>query len=263
MKSIKLGFAVAAILVSGASFAKCMGGPDPDAAGLVDRAPSNPAAAVIGTTDAQIHERFAGIIEQNFRTGNANAIVHSLSDRELTDLASTYKRAGGKTTLLRTLSKSVDAAGLARVTSAFNGVSFGGRISPDAPTAAAPNVDMTIEEIYLDFRTAPAGSLSVEGALYETGVFVGVRASGAFGAGYTVGTGISYLIETYDPELEMAIGGTISNMLDQMAAAASALAMGKLQAAMDRLFGGPVPTRAVNDYAVTTDMDDFESAGSC
>jgi hypothetical protein len=48
----------------------------------------------------------------------------------------------------------------------------------------APNVEMSIYEIYMDFRTAPVGSLSARAAIYETAMFAGSRLISAGYAGY-------------------------------------------------------------------------------
>lgn len=67
-------------------------------------------------------------------------------------------------------------------------------------SSPAPNVDLTIREIYLDYRTAPVGSLSVRAALYETASFVSTRLTTSFATGYAVGTALNHLWSTYAPE---------------------------------------------------------------
>ena len=99
---------------------------------------------------------------------------------------------------------------------------------------------MTLEEIYLEYRTAPVGSLSPAGALSETAQFAGVRLSGAFGTGYTIGSGISWLIEHFAPNLNDAIGDTIASMIENFWDASGEVEEGHYEAAFDDLFGFPV-----------------------
>lgn len=98
----------------------------------------NPAYAILGSTPTQVHERFAGIVEQNFRTGNTNKIIHNLSGRELADLAAVYKNATSTpSTLLEILAKVVDADGLASVASAFGQEETAAAVARYAPAAVA------------------------------------------------------------------------------------------------------------------------------
>jgi hypothetical protein len=99
---------------------------------------------------------------------------------------------------------------------------------------------MTLEEIYLEYRTAPIGSLSRAGALAETAQFAGVHLAGAAWAGQLIGTGISWLIQTYAPSLDDAIGGTIGGMIDNFWSASNEMQEGHFEAAFDSLFGFPV-----------------------
>jgi hypothetical protein len=62
------------------SMAKCM---NSNAATESEAPIINPAANVLGTTPTEIHARFAGVVEQNFRTGNMNKIVHNCPDVSL------------------------------------------------------------------------------------------------------------------------------------------------------------------------------------
>jgi hypothetical protein len=117
----------------------------------------------------------------------------------------------------------------------------GGTTTPyPSPSPPRPTVDMTLEEIYLEYRTAPVGSLSPAGALSETAQFAGVRLSGAFGTGYSIGTGISWLIRNFAPNLNDAIGDTIAAMIENFWNASSEVEEGHYEAAFDDLFGFPV-----------------------
>lgn len=206
---------------------------------------------------------------------------------------STYGNTGP---LLEILAKKVNARGLVRVASAFGQLQTITAVDSYAPTAVAerffaspslpvlhpspqvaqavenggmqslitaggggpaPTIDMTINEIYLEFRTAPVGSLSVPAALYETSAFVGVNLSGAAYSGYTLGTDINNLIEADDPSLENTIGGTIAQMLSDISSAITELQQGQYESSWNSLFGGSqpvVPQNSGNDFNVTASM---------
>lgn len=103
-------------------------------------------------------------------------------------------------------------------------------------------------EIYLSFRTAPVGSLGVSGALYETATLLGKQAAFWFAAGYSAGTVISNLIQTYAPELHTTIGGTIAGMVDNYDTAAGLAQQGEWQGAAAAVFGlTPLQRSAVFD----------------
>ena len=257
----------------------------------------NSAAAVLGTTPAEIDARFAGVIEQNFRAGDPNKLVHALTSHELADLATLYKRSGGTTTLLELMAKNVDADGLTLVASAFGQAETEAAAASYAPRAvymafnslpvraaaaasptiaravktgdamvtdaAAPTVDMAPYEIYLDFRTAPNGSLSITGALYEAGVFIVFRVVSAYGIGYGAGTVVNDLIVQYDPDLENAIGGTVSEMIQQMQNAITSAAQGQLEESFDNLFGIPISYNNPGDFGVTQEMAEFSDPNQC
>jgi len=87
------------------------------------------------------------------------------------------------------------------------------------PMQTAPTVDMTLGEIYLNFRTLPVGALSVQSAIYETAQFAGKNLVFAWGVGYGFGSGITYLMETYAPtwyygSFVDVVGGTPYDAVD-------------------------------------------------
>jgi len=136
--------------------------------------------------------------------------------------------------------------------------------------AAAPTTDMTLEEIYLDFRTAPVGSLSPASAMSETALFASQRVLPAAAAGTAIGTGINYLIETYDPSLSDAIGGTIAGSIGAAQAAVTEVERGHYQSAYDALFGYPVTdyggatVQFDADWNVAEPMQEYyDAGGSC
>lgn len=77
-------------------------------------------------------------------------------------------------------------------------------------------LDMTIYEIYLSFRTAPFGGLSVAAALYETGMAIWKPVGIAFGFGWAIGTGLGGLIQTFAPSVYDRAGDAIFDFLDNM-----------------------------------------------
>ncbi len=84
-----------------------------------------------------------------------------------------------------------------------------------APMQTAPTADMTLNEIYLNFRTMPVGAMSVQAALYETGAYAGKNLVVAWGVGYAFGTLITDLMQTYAPTwyygtFVPVVGGSVS-----------------------------------------------------
>lgn len=141
MRIVSRASLIAAVLVASPAALSC---PDVSKASV-----ANPTAAVLGTTPAEIHARFAGVIEQNFRTGDPNKLVHALTSHELADLATLYKRAGGTTTLLELIAKHVDADGLTLVASAF------GQTETEAAAASyAPSA------VFAEFKSLPVKAAS-------------------------------------------------------------------------------------------------------
>lgn len=94
---------------------------------------------------------------------------------------------------------------------------YGGRARFIKVVGLGPYLDMTPYEIYLSFRTAPIGALSVRAALYEMTVLVSKGAIGAYTAGYEVGTHyVLPAIQTYAPDLYDSIGGTIGTIVENL-----------------------------------------------
>jgi hypothetical protein len=91
--------------------------------------------------------------------------------------------------------------------------------APLLSSYADPLLDYTLEEIYLSYRTAPVGSLSVSASLYSTAVYAIPRLSGAFGAGYLVGGFLTWGAARFFPSLWDGIvdslGGWMYNLEQQ------------------------------------------------
>lgn len=256
----------------------------------------NTAVDYHGSTPAEIHAKFSGIIEANFITGSPEHVLSRLSDKELADLAAIYStRTNGQTgPLLKVFAARLSDKSLLRVASAFGATpvqaavrqfaspavqqAFASQIGSVAAVAqpsmklqtmlspmAAPTTDMTIQEIYLEFRTAPVGSLSATSAISETAIFAATRLSAAGTLGYTIGSGISYLITNYAPNLSDAIGGTVSGMVDQTKAAGSELVQGNYEHSFDALFGLPVYNSGswAGDFGDFAPMEYYYDVGGC
>lgn len=224
----------------------------------------------LGTTPEEIQTNFANVIESNFRSGSAEHILNNLSERELQDLAKFYATSsqGKEQPLLKIFAQDLSDQGLVRVAKVFGTIAVGEavnsysnpniQIAYDNKIAAlsaialplstsepvrplsVPTLDMTIPEIYLEFRTAPIGSVGPTAAIAETSMFVAKNVTIAASAGWAIGTGISNLIQTYDPSLDDAIGGTVAGMVDQANQSWNQFAQGQYQASFDALFGSPV-----------------------
>jgi hypothetical protein len=84
-----------------------------------------------------------------------------------------------------------------------------------APDVGSNNIflDYTIEQIYLSFRTAPVGSLSVPAALFSTGVFVVQQIGLAFSFGFALGTLATLGLQNYAPGAWMFIVDNVGGWL--------------------------------------------------
>lgn len=114
----------------------------------------------------------------------------------------------------------------------------------------SPTIDFTLREIYLDYRTAPIGSLSARAALTETAIYAAGRLVPAYATGTVIGTGINSLLITYSPETVDAIGGTLAGMVDNLSTATTHLAQGKVMEAINALFGSPLPINSSGDGGI-------------
>ncbi len=218
------------------------------------------AADVLGHNPAQIHARFASIIDENFRTGNPDRIMDSLTVKELSDLLIAYRAAGGRL-LAPALQKRLTGDQWKEIHPAGGG-------------GPSPTVGMTLYEIYLDFRTAPIGSLSVSGALYETASFAGSKLFGPYGAfttGYALGTALSDLIQNYAPDLWVDIGEYVAADVDALSyglddeplTQAPTTGMDiHFQESENDVFFNPYPFTGYGDFYVTQLMA-TANAGGC
>ena len=159
----------------------------------------NTSATVIGTTAAQVAAKFPGVISGNFAKGG-DLLAARMTSADWAALGAAYSHVTGSTSGLDGVVSKYAPHHLTTWRAANKGAPI--------PVGPAPTLDMTLYEIYLEFRTAAIGSLSVEAALYETAAFAGANLGTAFGVGLTIGTGIDWLIQTLDPPLWNMIGDT-------------------------------------------------------
>jgi hypothetical protein len=281
------------------------GAPQSPVAWHTPRVDIGSAAQVIGTTPEAIHRNFLKVVTRNFENAGTASRVARLSDRELAAIArhaaqgAPAERAG----LLKLFATRLDARALVRIARAFGRAptqaavhAYAGRATRDAfagqiagirsapddggggtggtggttsyptPSPPRPTVDMTLEEIYLEYRTAPIGSLSPAGALAETAQFAGLRLTLAYGTGYWIGTQISTLIQFFAPDVDNAIGATIGTMIDEFWTASSEVEQGHFEAAFDELFGFPVTSSSdpSGDWDIAAPMVEYyQSTDSC
>lgn len=258
------------------------------------------AARVVGTTPAAVERNFIGVVTRNLANAGTASRVARLSDRELDGIARHAAQGApvDRAALLKLFATRLDGASLVRVAHAFGRAPVeaavrtyadpatraafaigivgllpppddggGGGTTPyPSPSPPRPTIDMTLEEIYLEFRTAPIGSLSPSAALAETSMFVGRYLSTSFTAGALVGTGISWLIQNYAPGVDDAIGGTIANMIDNFWEATGDVQQGHYEAAFDDLFGFQVTwgSDPFGDWDISTPMVEYyQSSGTC
>lgn len=77
-----------------------------------------------------------------------------------------------------------------------------------------PNVDFTLYEIYLEYRTG-ALAMSITAALYATGGWAKVCLSGAFAAGYSFGNDLLYIGNSINPNFQSWLNGEIGDSIDE------------------------------------------------
>jgi len=77
----------------------------------------------------------------------------------------------------------------------------------------SPNLDMTLYEIFLDYFTAGADT-SAAAALAQTSAYAGTWLSAAATFGYSVGTGIYWIDDQIDPDINIYLGNEIGAAVD-------------------------------------------------
>jgi hypothetical protein len=186
----------------------------------------------------QVHDNFANVIEENLSAPDADAIISRLTERELAAIATLHRTAPLRDASFESnLVARVGKAQKIRLSTAFSQAQQALKSGGGVVVNAVPTVDMTLHEIYLEFRTAPVGSLSVGGSLYETAAFAATRMSVAFTTGYAIGTGMAWIIETYSPGTWDTIGGTVYTATQNVMDAGDYMQRGEYLSALDAVFG--------------------------
>ncbi|WNL46534.1 hypothetical protein RKE25_02540 [Dyella sp. BiH032] len=246
-------------------------------------------ARTLGTTPEEIHAKFANVVEANFTHGSPSQIMSRLSDKELAGIARVYKQsnAGRPPKLLDIMASRLSAKDLVRVAGTFGVSDVSAAVQRSAsPSVAmlytsrvaagevkipttimpmsgpAPTRYMTLEEIYLEFRTAPVGSLGPGAALSETVIYAGGNLIAAWGVGSAIGTGIATLIQDNDPDAWDAIGGTTAGVVERVQNAANDISntsgtqRGVAEHSADGMFNYPVSNsfNFYGDWDVSDDM---------
>lgn len=210
-----------------------------------------------GTSPAiAIHRNFPAIIEQNIASMSLARLKHwlsTVSSEELRSLGSLYaltvSDSGHRAELFNIFARRLDGRTVGKLSPHFGFPQIYNAILQSAPEktqdflrtanpshlvstsarsgiSTSAGLDLTLHEIYLNFRTAPVGSLSVRAAIYETTAYAGKHLAVAWGVGYTVGTGLSWVIQNYYPALGDFIGSSIYNFVESIHTAPSAYDLG-------------------------------------
>lgn len=123
---------------------------------------------------------------------------------------------------------------------------------------------MTLREIYLEYRTAPVGSLSPGAALSETTIYAGTRLYVAWQAGYAFGTVIrNDIILSFAPSFDNVLGGTIDSAIQNINDATTEWQQGNWEGAADSLFGTSLGDTGdySGDWQTGASYDFYEGGG--
>lgn len=147
-------------------------------------------------------------------------------------------------------------------------------VGTSAPSAAAPpvaltgpTVDYTLYEIYLAYRTAPIGALSVRAALYQASMFAGGHLGIAWWAGKTVGEALAPLIEAHAPGMWESIGGAVHSVVEGLTRATEPVtrALWQIEGAQTfslTSFESMMMSTTGGDYGVVRDWWQYNGGGS-
>lgn len=196
-----------------------------------------PAAPAKGTTKALVHAQFAKVIVYNFTYNpTINTQVAAMPDIMLARLTRQYyiETNTAVAPLMAVAARRLSAANLVRLKSAMGQATTDAAVNAYATPAVkaayftalskpiirrsqamylsmgikavtpAPNLDMTIYEIFLDYFTA--GETSAAAALASTAAYVAANLGAAFTVGYQIGTGIYWIDDQIDPGVNQWIG---------------------------------------------------------
>ena len=184
---------------------------------------ANPAGSPTGTTPAEINANFPATIRQNLAGSAGSERFARLTDHEVLKLTQSYTAANNGDPYDLVLSDPVQSARYLKVAAEIaprplrprfgGGARGGGHVARQKVAAPfVPNVGMTLDEIYLVYRTGLG--MTVTASLYSTAYFVGINVSTAWGVGWFMGKQVSYLLQNYAPDADNAIGQTLAVLFD-------------------------------------------------
>jgi hypothetical protein len=184
---------------------------------------ANPAGSPIGSTPAEINASFPATIRQNLAGSAGSERFALLTDHEVFKLAQAFSVSDGNPhDLAAVIADPVQRARYVKAAAEIAPAPVltprpvlprGGRLARQrAALPLTPNVGMTLDEIYMVFRTGQA--MSVTAALYSTSYFVGLNISKAWGIGWATGSAISYLLQNYAPGVDNGIGATLAFLMN-------------------------------------------------
>lgn len=183
---------------------------------------------------------FASTVECNFtKAPNANAAVDALSDKDLAILSSLYERTNSKNMapLAEIFAQRLDVKHLLRVKAAMGATEMDKAVAAKASAAvqgpyfaavnpkplpqshalfqsqgitataglvvAAPTLDYTLYEIYLDYLTS---GLTVQAATAMAATYVARYTLPSFTVGYAIGTVVYNFVDWVAPSVTITIG---------------------------------------------------------
>jgi len=189
--------------------------------GLARRDPTEAAAWIDRLTDIELDDLAQTYVNANASAARSGKLLHIAAARldtaHLARLAKFFGHAEMRAAVshvapkkLRSFEAVSSAAFLAPVagaalksvpimmrTSSAGGVGEAGVMASGSFT---PSVSMTLEEIYLGFRSMQVGSMAVTGAIYETAAYAGIELYAAWTGGYWFGGEITGLMIKYEPD---------------------------------------------------------------
>lgn len=86
-----------------------------------------------------------------------------------------------------------------------------GTVTVQGTVVASPVLDMTIYEVYLEYYTAGWTATASAAAAAS---YVGAQLTAAYAAGYVVGTGIYWITDALEPEINIWIGDQIGGFVE-------------------------------------------------
>jgi hypothetical protein len=205
-----------------------------------------PGSPSFGTTKAAVHTQFAAVILYNFQNNTSlNGQISQMAQIELARLSRQYyiESNGNMAPLLAVAAQKLTAANLILIAAAFGQANVDAAVAAYAPAAtkatygassrmaimdrsqarfvamgisgvtASPNLDMTLYEIFLDYLTAGTDT-TVAAALAQTSSYAGGWLGAAATFGYSVGTGIYWIDDQIDPDINIYLGNEIGKAVD-------------------------------------------------